>query len=483
MSRVLRTVAIAVLSLVVLAGTEGRPRSRAKDSLIPRAIPAYGSPSSGAPLASALSADGRRVAVLAILPPASLGAGPYPLTLQIWDASDLKLLVSREIAVPRHAPGASTTSDRTIEPLGCLVRYAADGASLVVSEGSALERSDAATPFLSASAAHLHILAADDLREIRSIDLSLSPDPAVYETTDVRVSPAGDRIAVALSPIDLLMSLGAGATCKAFLASEVRVYDSRSGECLWKVSYDLARIGSVAWAPDGSQLALTLQSANESDTSSRGAFCPEPRVGNNLLILDAASGRALRGISTGDLAGPICFGTNNLVFTAPFHFFYVNSSGETVKVWNVQTGALERTIGYPGRDVHDLLALSRDGSILAAYVGKEKFGFSSRAQEEVAQNVDEKFALWDARTGTLFRTSPVLSPLTRPEMRASIKDPNSWLPMPLRQLGSLILQSPGNPDKPQLQLAADGSRVLVSWKWRGEPLILDVAAAGKPHAK
>jgi len=288
---------------------------------------------------------------------------------------------------------------------------------------------------------------------------------------------------VALSPIDLLMSLGAGATCKAFLASEVRVYDLRSGENLWKVSYDRARIGSVAWAPDGSQLALTLQSANESDTASRGAFCPEPRVGNNLLIFEAATGRALRGISTGDLAGPVCFGMHDEVFTAPFHFFYVNSSGEKVKVWNVQTGALARTIGYPGRDVHDLLALARDGSVLAGYVGKEKFGFSSRTQEEAAQNVDEKFALWNARTGTLIRTSPSLSPITRPSRHTNLKAPSAWLPLPFRQLSDLVMHSQGNPDKPQLQLSPDGSRALVSWQWRGAPLIFDVATAAIPHPK
>ena len=478
MPRTFRTLAAVMISVLVSTGTQGLPRSRARDSMNPRAIPAYGWPGSGLPLAAALAPDGRRVAVLAILPPASLGAGPFPLAVQIWDTAELKLLATREISVP---PRKSSSPDRDIAPLGCFVRYAGNGAFLVVSEGGARERSDSENSFVSESDARVHILAAADLREMRSIDLELSPDPTVYEPVDIQVS--GDRMAVALSPIDLMMSLGAGATCKAFQGSEVRVYDLGSGRMLWKAPFETARIGGVGWAPDGSRLALTLQSAQEADTSSRGAFCPEPRIGNNLLILDSASGGALRGISTGDLAGPVCFGSLNEVLTASFHFFYGNTSGEKVKVWNAQTGALERTIAYPGRDVHDLLALSRDGSVLVGYIGKEKFGYSWHAMADMAENVDEKFAIWDARTGTLLRTSPSLVPLTHPGKRAIPKEENGWLPPPFRQLSDLVMHLEGNPEKPQLQLAADGSKILVSWKWRGAPLIFDVPDAGTAHPK
>jgi len=444
----------------------------------PRAIPAYGWPSSGLPLAAALAPDGRRVAVLAILPPASLGAGPYPLALQLWDADELKLLATREISIP---PRKSSSADRDIAPLGCFVRYAQNGTYLVVSEGGARERSDSENSFVSESDARVHILAAADLREIRSIDLELSPDPTVYEPVDIQVS--GDRIAVALSPIDLMMSLGAGATCKAFQGSEARVYDLGSGRMLWKAPFETARIGGMGWASDGSRLALTLQSAQEADTSTQGAFCPEPRIGNNLLILDAASGGALRGISTGDIAGPVAVGSLNEVFTAPFHFFYGNTSGEKVKVWSLQTGALERTIAYPGRDVHDFLALSRDGSVLVGYIGKEKSGYSWHAMADQAQNVDERFAIWDARAGKLLHTSPNLVPLTHPGKHATPKEEGNWLPPPFRQLSDLVMHMQGNPEKPQLQLAADGSRVLVYWRWRGAPLLFDLTDTGTARAK
>jgi hypothetical protein len=355
------------------------------------------------------------------------------------------------------------------------VRYAGDGAYLVISEGSARERSDGGTSYLSESDARLHVVAAADLREIRSIDLDLSSETTVYEPTDIQVSPGGDRIAVALSPIDLLIGLGAGASCKAFQGSEARVYDLGTGQTLWKAPFEGARIGGVGWAPDGSRLTLTLQSAQVGDTSSQGAFCPEQKIDKSLLILDSASGRVLLGINTGDLAGPVCFGLHDEVFTAPFHFFYGNSSGEKVKVWNAKTGALQRTIGCPGRDVHDLLALSRDASVLVGYVGKEKFGYSWHAMQDMAENVDQRFAVWDARTGALIRISPNLAPLIRPSgRRARLKDENSWLLPAIRKLGDRVMHPQGDPGKPQLQLAADGSKVLASWQWQGAPLLFDV---------
>jgi len=35
------------------------------------------------------------------------------------------------------------------------------------------------------------------------------------------------------------------------------------------------------------------------------------------------------------------------------------------------------------------------------------------------------------------------------------------------------------PGKPQVQVAADGSKVLVSWPWHGSPLIFEVPPSRK----
>jgi len=483
MVKTLRTLASVLFSFMALTCTVGLPRSPARDALKPRAIPAYGGLDSGIAVTAALAPDGRRVAVLAILPPASQGAGPYPLTLQIWDAVELKLLTSRAIAVPRHTQVDSSSPGHDLAPLGCLVRYAGDGGSLVVSEGSARVGPDGETSTLSVPEARLHILSGDDLRELRTIDLELASDPRVYGLVDIQISPVGDRVAVALSPIDFSIGFGNGAPCQAFQGSEARVYDLGTGRELWKEPFENARIGGLGWAPDGLSLALTLQSGPGEDPVFQ-AFCPVRKVDHNLLVLESASGRVLSGLSTGDLAGPVCLGPRYEIFTAPFHFFYQKSSDEKVKVWNAQTGALERTIACPGRDVHDLLALSRDGSVLVGYVGKEKFDYSWRAMQEMPENLDQRFAIWDARSGTLIRISPSFAALTRPPGKhPGQKEDNGRLAPAIHKLSDRVVRSPKAPDKPQLQMASDGSRVLTSWPWFGTPLLFDVSDTRSRRAK
>ena len=474
MLKTLRFLSIALLLVAVPIGVEGHAKSKARGSLKPRAIPAYSGLDSGVPLAVALSPDGRRVAVLAIVAPASLGAGPYPLTLQIWDAEQLTLLKSREIAVPRQAQSDSSSFDRELAPLECVVRYAGNGASLVVTEGSVRAGPEGGISSLSASQARLHVLAADDLRELRSVDLELASDARNLGVSDLEASPGGDRIAVALSPIDFSIGFGNGASCQAFQGSEARVYDLGTGGELWKAPIENARIGGLGWAPDGSSLALTLQTGPGEDPVAQ-AFCPERKVDHNVLILDSASGHVLSGLSTGDVAGPICLGPRHEVFTAPYHFFYARSGDQKAKVWNAQTGTVERTIACPGRDVHDVLVLSRDASLLVGYVGKERFGFSWRSMQDLPENLDERFALWDARSGDFLRISPSFAPLTHPAgTHPGEKQDLGWLPPALRKLGERLTRVQAAPGKPQVQVAADGSKVLVSWPWRGSPLLFDI---------
>ena len=474
MVKTLRSLAIAMLLVAVPTGVEGLAKSKVRGSLKPRAIPAYSGLDSGVPLAVALSPDGRRVAVLAIVPPASLGAGPYPLTLQIWDAEQLTLLRSREIAVPRQSQRDTSSPDREVAPLECVVRYAGNGASLVVGEGSVRAEPEGGTSSFSASQARLHVLAADDLRELRSVDLELASDPRTLGISDLEVSPDGDRIAVALSPIDFSIGFGNGASCQAFQGSEARVYDLGTGGELWKAPIENARIGGLGWAPDGSSLALTLQTSPGQDPVAQ-AFCPERKVDHNVLILDSASGHVLLGLNTGDVAGPICLGLRHEVFTAPYHFFFAKSVAQKATVWNAQTGTVERTIACPGRDVHDVLALSRDGSFLVGYVGKERFGFSWSNMQDLPENVDERFALWDARSGDLLRISPSFAPLTHPAGKQAAQNQDlGWLPPALRKLAERITRVQAAPGKPQVQVAADGSKVLVSWPWHGSPLLFDL---------
>jgi WD40 repeat protein len=212
----------------------------------------------------------------------------------------------------------------------------------------------------------------------------------------------------------------------------------------------------VAWSPDGLRLALTLPSGPGGERMFR-TFCPK-RDTDNLLILESGSGRVLVRIKTGDIAGPVCFGPHEEVFTAPLHFYFRGSKGEQVKVWNAQTGALERTIGFPGRDVHNVLALSPDGRVLVGYVGKEKFGYSWRAMEDVFETLDQRFAVWDAATGGLVAISQDVSPLSGT----------------LRSYASKL----------RLHLTADGGSLLADWDATPSHLLLfDLPETRAHHSK
>ncbi|HXX37397.1 MAG TPA: WD40 repeat domain-containing protein [bacterium] len=291
--------------------------------------------------------------------------------------------------------------------------------------------------------AHLRVISAGDLRDLRSIELDLPRYPPAYGPAQIQLSPAGDRLAVAISPLSVVSVVGLGANCQDFQGTELRVYDVKTGGLAWNAAFKNARSGGVAWSPDGLKLALTLPSTRGDKWFS--TLCPQHNA-DNLLILESSSGRVLTSVNTGDLPGPVCFGPHGQVFTAPFHFYIRSSKGEQVKVWNAQTGALEHTIGLRGRDVHNMIALSRDGRLLVGYVGKEKSGFSLRVLEDVQEIVDQRIAVWDAGTGGLLGVSQDLIPMS-----------GLWR---------------GKELKLRMHLAADGRSLLANWDDAHAPLLL-----------
>ena len=192
----------------------------------------------------------------------------------------------------------------------------------------------------------------------------------------------------------------------------------------------------MAWSADGLRMALTLPSGPGGQRTSRTS-CPK-RNTDNLLILESSSGAVLVSVNTGDLPGPVCFGPHGEVFTAPFHFYARASKGEQVKVWDGRTGALERTFGLPGRDVYDVLTLSRDGKILAGYVGKVKVDYwHAIVKEDPLVTVDERFAVWDVATGDVLAVSQDMGPLS-----------GTWR---------------GQASRLRLRLSADGRSLLANW--------------------
>jgi WD40 repeat protein len=353
------------------------------------------------------------------------------------------VLASRDLGVVGGPVGGGAPGEHDFAPLRCFLNYAPDGSFLVVTDVSARLRSGVIFS-LDDARAELRFIAADDLREFRRIDLDLSGYSQAYGPVQIQLSPAGDRLALALSPLGGGSELVLPGDCQEFRGTEVRVYEVKTARLVWTATFSGARGEGVAWSPDGLKLALTLPSTRGDRWFS--TRCPQHEA-DNLLILESSSGRVLTSISTGDLPGPVCFGPHDEVFTAPIHFYVRGGKDEQVRVWNAQTGMLARTIGLRGRAVHNQLALSRDGKVLVGYVGKEKFGFS--LLEDVQEILDQRFAVWDAATGGLIALSQDFIP------RLSGRRGSGFQGLDLR-----------------MHLAADGRSLLAEWDWAPAPLLL-----------
>ena len=335
-------------SLACLAATSYLMHSASleKTKLAGRLVPpVYHVLDRGTSLAETISPDGRKIASLVSLSPFwDENFPPQMLTLQLWDADKLTLLASRDVpGSPK--PGTAGTFSlgtqvvgpdrgkeiRYSEPYVHFIRYSNNGNLLVYSD---LE-------------AQLHIVEARDLREIHSIDVDRHTNFPRYGPVSLEISPSGDRVAYGMSGLDDWNG-------PADLPGEVRIYSLDTHRLQAKASFDEERIGGIAWSPDGLKLALTLQSFGRKKNG-------DPYLAKdkeNLVILDSASGRVLSRFKTGDLAGAVRFGPHGELFSAasypsllgaPFHVF----SHESVKVLDVATGVLARSISYPGRDVHD----------------------------------------------------------------------------------------------------------------------------------
>jgi hypothetical protein len=259
--------------------------------------------------------------------------------------------------------------------------------------------------------------------QVRNIDLGLSEERPNFQPVDARWSPDGSHVAVIFS-------------FSIFHQGVVRVYDAATGKLQWERSCNFVEMGGEAWSPDGRKLAVTLLSGQP-----HTAY--PPRAIKNLVILDSRSGQVLLAIDTKDLAGPVCFGPDNAVVTAPLHFEpegHDRWHHETAKVWEATTGKLIRRIASPGRDIHNRLELSQDGKVLLAYVGREKSGFSLKALEDIDQVLDRRLQLYDYRSGDVIATFP-----------------------------DLTKGCSAGYDSPSFQLNADGHRVLVYWPNLGCP--------------
>jgi len=312
------------------------------------------------------------------------------------------------------------TRGNTQGPVETFLRYSADGRRLLAYDGAGI--------------VHVFGLENPEPHEIRIITLGLSPERPNFQPVDMEWSPDSGRVAVLFS-------------FRNFHEGVVRVYDAGTGERRWERSVNRVEMGREAWSPDGRKLAVTLLSGQGYNSTSVSYEIPA-RDMFNLVILDSTSGRLLQRIMTKDLAGPVCFGPDNSVLTAPLHAGPTNRNlfaPERVKVWDATSGKLVRKIASPGRDIHNQLAVSRNGKVLLGYVGKEKVGFVLHDLEVEAMVLDRRFQLFDYESGEVIATSPDLTKAGE---------------------GADQMPSRLDPVTPSLRLSPDGRRVLVYWPSR-----------------
>jgi hypothetical protein len=400
---IIKLVIIAfALDALIIGALEGLDRSKTSSPFLEYTIKGIEG------VASAdLSPDGRQVAIRWGMP-AGETANHIPKgqpAILFWDSDRREIAATRAYGEPRTSV---FDPNRPIVLWESFVRYSPDGHFLLAFE----DRN------------HLDLLRlrGTDIEPLQRIDLDLSPERPTLAPVDLVSSPDNRHVAVLLS-------------WEAFHEGLVRVYGLGSGKVSWERAFDRVEMAHAAWSPDGRRLAVTLLTGRQNSAY-------PPRDIPNLLILDADSGYTLLSVNTGDQAGPVCFAPNNQVLTAPVHLEprgHGPLDTEKVKVWDGSTGALIRQIGDRKRDIHNQLALSVNGSELVAYVGKEKSGVSLRALEYVAELVDQRFEVFDYKTG-----------------RATILSPD------LR-----TAHSGCNQDTPSIRLSSKGDRILLYWPNRG----------------
>lgn len=315
------------------------------------------------------------------------------------------------------------------------IRYASDGKVLVMFDGEnlrVLELSSAAPLTNAQGPASLR------LRDTPPIHLELGSPQGNTLVQSLEVTRDGSRAVLAIC------------NPRQGPAQTIRVYDLNSGSILHEWKFETGCFFSgyspISWDPQGSRLAVSLP-AFPGGSPRPFSFAMKK---NHVNILDVNSGKTLREIPTGYIAGPVCFTHNDTVLTASLNADSRYFREDTIREWSVGTGRLVREIDAPPQGVHSLLALSADGNLILGYTGREK------PVEHFLHNVYLEFSLWDYRTGKLIAAS---GHIERP------KPTNT----PEGQIGPHASFGGGNE---RIDLSEAGNKVLVSWQRSSRPLLI-----------
>jgi WD40 repeat protein len=140
-------------------------------------------------------------------------------------------------------------------------------------------------------------------------------------------------------------------------ALRVILADLDNGKVLgqWDRSGNMSQ--SIALSPDGKFLALTINSGWDGPKKIGAAK-------NNIFILKPETGDTVRAINSGYAVGNAQFiADGSRLLTVPTNNMMETS--DAVQIWDVNTGRLERKLGYPKYGLRGGVAISSDGKLLA----------------------------------------------------------------------------------------------------------------------
>jgi WD40 repeat protein len=232
--------------------------------------------------------------------------------------------------------------------------------------------------------ARIHILLVPSLESVRTFQLKVPPKSSV---SSIRLSPDNQLIAVL--------------TVEAPSGGQLAVYDLSTGEEGYTWNFTDAYLESIRWFPDGRRLVVatvtTSGKANSRDTGKYGA---------ELQVCDLTS-QEVTPIHIGYPVGDLAFADNTHVFVAGSY----PDEKVSLRLIDMQTGRIVRE--YPKSDsgVRYYVSSSPESDRVLAYIGKEKMKFDWIGLESTTKVIDQRFRIWNFKSGDVIATSPALKPL------------------------------------------------------------------------
>lgn len=172
----------------------------------------------------------------------------------------------------------------------------------------------------------------------------------------------------------------------------IELWNLRTGSSLGSITTDQNSLHSINISPNSQILAT---SGIEMRTEQVG-FTTIPRYGNTVKLWNLKTGELIRTISIGDDAIAISPDNKTLI---SFNSLIENG---TIKLWNLQTGQLKNTLTASFSRVNSI-AISPDSRILASTGSIVEKKIGSTTYYKTAGTIE----LWNLQTGELLRTIPV----------------------------------------------------------------------------